>query len=109
MVDHGIVPLVARADHTRMTLAQTAVRPDPGPRWAELAEPAPLALVGATGDAALMVIVDANRTVRKGTELLLRAWGHHVIGTADDVERALVLIRRRRPNVVLVDAELPQR
>jgi DNA-binding NarL/FixJ family response regulator len=54
-----------------------------------------------------LVIVDANRTLRKGTELLLRSWGHHVIGTAGDAQTGAEIIRRRRPHVALVDLELP--
>jgi DNA-binding NarL/FixJ family response regulator len=42
-------------------------------------------------------------------ELLLRRAGHHVIGTADDAERAEALILRRRPDVTLVDLNLPGR
>ncbi|MEA2398986.1 MAG: hypothetical protein QOK25_2542 [Thermoleophilaceae bacterium] len=61
-----------------------------------------------TPDAPLdLVLVDANRTPRKGTELLLRSWGHHVIGSADDARSGYDLIRKRRPHVALVDLELP--
>ena len=42
-------------------------------------------------------------------ELLLRRAGHHVIGTADDAEAAEALILRRRPDVALVDLNLPGR
>jgi DNA-binding NarL/FixJ family response regulator len=42
-------------------------------------------------------------------ELLLRQAGHHVIGTADDAERAEALILKRRPDVTLVDLGLPGR
>jgi hypothetical protein len=34
--------------------------------------------------------------LRRGTELLPRGHGHHVVGTADDAE---ALILRRRPDV----------
>jgi DNA-binding NarL/FixJ family response regulator len=54
-----------------------------------------------------LVLVDANRTPRKGTELLLRSWGHHVIGAAGEAEAGYDLIRKRRPHVALVDLELP--
>jgi DNA-binding NarL/FixJ family response regulator len=54
-----------------------------------------------------LVLVDADRTPRKGTELLLRSWGHHVIGVADDGPSGHDLIRKRRPSVVLVGLELP--
>jgi DNA-binding NarL/FixJ family response regulator len=54
-----------------------------------------------------LVLVDANRTTRKGTELLLRSWGHHVIGNADDARSGCDLIRKRRPQLALVDLDLP--
>jgi DNA-binding NarL/FixJ family response regulator len=53
------------------------------------------------------VLVDANRTPRKGAELLLRSWGHHVLGAADDARSGYELIRTRRPQVALVDLDLP--
>jgi DNA-binding NarL/FixJ family response regulator len=55
----------------------------------------------------LDLVLDANRTPRKGTELLLRSWGHHVIGSADDARSGYDLVRKRRPQVVLVDFDLP--
>jgi DNA-binding NarL/FixJ family response regulator len=54
-----------------------------------------------------LVLVDANRTLRKGTELLVRSWGHHVIGAADDARCGADLIRKRRPDVALVDLGIP--
>ena len=54
-----------------------------------------------------LVLVDANRTYRKGTELLLRSWSHHVIGSADDAQDGSELIRRRRPDAALCDHDLP--
>ena len=54
-----------------------------------------------------LVLVDANRTSRKGTELLMRSWGHHVIGAADDARCGLDLVCRRRPQVALVDLDVP--
>jgi DNA-binding NarL/FixJ family response regulator len=54
-----------------------------------------------------LVLIDANRTPRKGTELLLRSWGHHVTGTADAALSGCELIRTRRPHVALVDFGLP--
>jgi DNA-binding NarL/FixJ family response regulator len=53
------------------------------------------------------VIVDDHVALRRGMELLLRRSGHHVIGTADDAESAEPLIKRRRPDVALVDLLLP--
>jgi DNA-binding NarL/FixJ family response regulator len=54
-----------------------------------------------------LVILDANRTLRKGAELLLRSWGHHVIGAADDAQAGAEIIRTRRPHVALIDDDLP--
>jgi DNA-binding NarL/FixJ family response regulator len=56
-----------------------------------------------------VVIVDDHVALRRGMELLLRRAGHHVIGTADDAEGAEALILRRRPDVALVDLNLPGR
>jgi DNA-binding NarL/FixJ family response regulator len=53
------------------------------------------------------VIVDDHVALWRGVELLLRRSGHHVIGTADDAESAEPLIKRRRPDVALVDLLLP--
>jgi two-component system nitrate/nitrite response regulator NarL len=58
-------------------------------------------------ESALIVLVDANATVRRGTELLLRSHGHHVVGVAADAGSGLELIRRRKPHVAIVDAGLP--
>ena len=54
-----------------------------------------------------LLIVDANGTLRKGTELLLRSWDHHVIGSAGDARTGFQLVRKRQPDVTLVDQELP--
>lgn len=54
-----------------------------------------------------LVIVDANRTLRKGTELLLRSWGHHVVGAADDGLGGRRLVDARKPHVAVVDLDLP--
>jgi DNA-binding NarL/FixJ family response regulator len=54
-----------------------------------------------------LVLIGPNRTLRKGTELLLRSWGHRVIGSADDAEGGYDVIRSRRPDVALVDFDLP--
>jgi DNA-binding NarL/FixJ family response regulator len=56
-----------------------------------------------------VVIVDDHVALRRGMELLLRGAGHHVVGTADDAERAEALILRRKPDVALVDLALPGR
>ncbi|MEA2374788.1 MAG: hypothetical protein QOD53_1251 [Thermoleophilaceae bacterium] len=60
-----------------------------------------------TSDTPLEVLlVDSNRALRSGLELLLRSWGHHVVGQAEGIETGLDLIRRRKPSVTLVDFDL---
>src|SRR4051794_18261876 len=54
-----------------------------------------------------VVIVDDHLALRRGLELLLRQHGHHVVGVADDAEQARGIIARRRPDVAVVDLELP--
>jgi DNA-binding NarL/FixJ family response regulator len=54
-----------------------------------------------------VLLVDGNCLLRKGTELLLRSWGHRVIGSASDAETAFGMIVRRRPQVAVVDLDLP--
>jgi DNA-binding NarL/FixJ family response regulator len=61
---------------------------------------------GAPPESALIVLVDANATVRRGIELLLRGHGHHVVGSAGDADSGLELIRRRKPHVAIVDGGL---
>ena len=53
-----------------------------------------------------VLLVDPNRALRTGMELLFRSWGHHVVGRTGDIESALDLITRRRPSVTLVDYDL---
>lgn len=54
-----------------------------------------------------VVLVDDHAALRRGLELLLRQRGHHVVGVADDAESARGIIARRRPDVAVVDLELP--
>ena len=54
-----------------------------------------------------VVVVDDHVALRRGVELLLRRYGHHVVGTADDAESAEALILRRRPDIALIDLALP--
>jgi DNA-binding NarL/FixJ family response regulator len=53
-----------------------------------------------------VLLIDANRAMRTGMELLFRSWGHHVVGRAGDIQHGLELIRSRRPSVTLVDFDL---
>jgi DNA-binding NarL/FixJ family response regulator len=55
-----------------------------------------------------VVIVDADRRVQHSLRDVLRvAGGVDVVGTAGDVRRALEMIERQRPDVVIVDPRLP--
>jgi DNA-binding NarL/FixJ family response regulator len=54
-----------------------------------------------------VLLVDGNCLLRKGTELLLRSWGHRVIGSASDAQTAFGMIVRRRPEIAVVDMDLP--
>jgi DNA-binding NarL/FixJ family response regulator len=54
-----------------------------------------------------LVLVDDHVALRKGIELLLRREGLSVVGVAGDAEEAFELIRRRRPDVAVIDIALP--
>jgi DNA-binding NarL/FixJ family response regulator len=53
-----------------------------------------------------VVLIDDHLMVRKGIELLLRSHGIAVIGVAERPAHGVELIRRRRPDVALVDIAL---
>src|SRR5205807_7621759 len=54
-----------------------------------------------------VVLVEDHIALRRGLELLLRDTECRVIGTADDAATAEPLIQRRRPDVAIVDINLP--
>jgi DNA-binding NarL/FixJ family response regulator len=54
-----------------------------------------------------LVVIEDHLAVRKGLELLLRGMGHHVIGTSDNALAGCDLIRRRQPDVAIIDVDLP--
>jgi DNA-binding NarL/FixJ family response regulator len=58
--------------------------------------------------AVTIVLVDDHAVVAKGMELLLRRFGHHVVGVADDPETAYRMIDARRPRVAVIDLDLPR-
>jgi DNA-binding NarL/FixJ family response regulator len=63
--------------------------------------------LGPTGPTGLEItVVDGSAADRHGTELVLRSWGHRVIGRAASFESALDAIGKRRPQVALVAMEL---
>jgi DNA-binding NarL/FixJ family response regulator len=54
-----------------------------------------------------LVVIEDHLAVRKGLEMLLRRMGHHVIGTSDNATAGGDLIRRRQPDVAIIDVDLP--
>lgn len=66
----------------------------------------PDAIPASLADRGVLVVED-HLTVRRGIELVLRASGMRIAGTAADVDEALRLATARRPAVALVDLELP--
>ena len=64
-------------------------------------------MVPPAAETATVVIVEDHVALRRGLELLLRDTDCRVIGTADDAETAKALVQRRRPDVAIVDINLP--
>jgi DNA-binding NarL/FixJ family response regulator len=58
-------------------------------------------------ETATVVIVEDHVALRRGLELLLRDSECRVVGTADDARSARTLVARRRPDVAIVDINLP--
>ena len=56
-----------------------------------------------------VLIVDDHAEFRASASELLVAEGFDVIGAADDAARAVELVVRLRPQVVLLDVQLPDR
>jgi DNA-binding NarL/FixJ family response regulator len=54
-----------------------------------------------------VLIVDDHEGFRAGARSLLEAEGFDVLGEAEDGESAVELARRLRPEVVLLDVQLP--
>jgi DNA-binding NarL/FixJ family response regulator len=63
---------------------------------------------GAEDNGVTIVLVDDHAAVAKGIELLLRRFGHHVVGIADGPDAGYRMIDARRPQVAVVDLGLPQ-
>jgi DNA-binding NarL/FixJ family response regulator len=61
--------------------------------------------VSATG--VRVVVADDQDLVRSGLEMVLAARGVEVVGTAADGREAVEVVRRTRPDVVLMDIRMP--
>lgn len=54
-----------------------------------------------------IALVDDQPLVRNGIASLLQSHGHEVVGEADNGKEALDLVRRTRPDLVLMDLSMP--
>src|SRR6476620_9282400 len=74
-----------------------------------VANPAQLTVVGADAARAITIaLADDHRVVRAGLRLLLHGQeGMHVVGEAGDVPGALRLVKTRRPDVLVLDLNMP--
>ena len=54
-----------------------------------------------------VVVADDQELVRSGLQLVLEARGCEVVGTAGDGREAVAVVRRTRPDVVLMDIRMP--
>lgn len=55
-----------------------------------------------------VLLADDHTLFRAGIASLLRAWGMEVVGQAGDGREALELARRLRPDLILMDIEMPR-
>ena len=55
-----------------------------------------------------LVLADDHALFRAGIASLVRAWGHEVVGEAQNGLEALDLARRHRPDLVLMDITMPE-
>lgn len=54
-----------------------------------------------------VLLADDHALFRDGVASLLAAWGHTVVGQAEDGGRAIELAARTRPDLVLMDVRMP--
>lgn len=54
-----------------------------------------------------VVLIDDHVALRRGIELLLGRWGHVIAGSARDAAQGYEVVRRIRPDVVVIDLGLP--
>ncbi len=55
-----------------------------------------------------LLLADDHALFRAGIASLLRAWGHEVVGEAGNGLEALELVRKLRPDLVLMDITMPE-
>jgi DNA-binding NarL/FixJ family response regulator len=55
-----------------------------------------------------IVLADDHALFREGLSSLLEAWGHDVVGWAADGLEAVDLVKRLRPELVLMDVRMPR-
>ncbi|HSA50187.1 MAG TPA: response regulator transcription factor [Yinghuangia sp.] len=61
----------------------------------------------ATGSPVTVVLVDDHENYRRLATRLLSAWGYAVVGEAADGPGGVETVRRLRPDLVLLDVQLP--
>jgi DNA-binding NarL/FixJ family response regulator len=54
-----------------------------------------------------VLIVDDHPSFRLSARMLLEAEGYEVVGEAEDGESAIAAVRRLRPELILLDVQLP--
>jgi DNA-binding NarL/FixJ family response regulator len=54
-----------------------------------------------------IIVIEADAADRHGAELVLKSWGHRLIGRAGSSAEAFAVIAQRRPQVALVGVRLP--
>jgi DNA-binding NarL/FixJ family response regulator len=54
-----------------------------------------------------IVLADDHPLFRDGLASLLGAWGHEIVGQAANGEEAIAIIDRERPDLVLMDVQMP--
>ena len=55
-----------------------------------------------------VLLADDHALFRAGIASLLRAWGMKVVGEASDGLQALELARKLRPDLILMDIQMPR-